>query len=69
MTEENRLNSDPSWQGVIKWGGFSNRKQTIRDLIIFAILVNGLAWLGPILGGRPEELDPGEMDQGAGPRP
>ncbi len=31
----------------------ANRKQTIRNIIIFAILVNGLAWLGPILGGDP----------------
>jgi membrane protease YdiL (CAAX protease family) len=28
-------------------------KKTIRNIIIFAILVNGLAWLGPILGGDP----------------
>ena len=23
MTEDNRLRVDPSWQGVIKWGGLS----------------------------------------------
>ena len=28
-------------------------KKTIRNIIIFAILVNGLAWLGPVLGGDP----------------
>jgi membrane protease YdiL (CAAX protease family) len=31
----------------------TSKKQTIRNIIIFAILVNGLAWLGPILGGDP----------------
>lgn len=31
----------------------TNRKQFIRNIIIFAILVNGLAWLGPVLGGDP----------------
>ena len=30
-----------------------NKKQTIRNIIIFTILVNGLAWLGPVLGGDP----------------
>ena len=31
----------------------TNRRQTIRNIIIFALLVNGLAWLGPVLGGDP----------------
>ena len=31
----------------------TNKKQTIRNIIIFTILVNGLAWLGPVLGGDP----------------
>ena len=30
-----------------------NRKLAIRNIVIFTILVNGLAWLGPILGGDP----------------
>jgi membrane protease YdiL (CAAX protease family) len=31
----------------------TDRKQTIRNIIIYAILVNLLAWLGPVLGGDP----------------
>jgi membrane protease YdiL (CAAX protease family) len=31
----------------------TKRKQAIRNIIIFAILVNVLAWLGPVLGGDP----------------
>jgi membrane protease YdiL (CAAX protease family) len=31
----------------------TSRKKSIRNIIIFAILVNGLAWLGPVLGGDP----------------
>jgi len=34
----------------------TNRKQAIRNIIIFAILVNVLAWLGPVLGGDPTRL-------------
>jgi membrane protease YdiL (CAAX protease family) len=37
----------------------SSRKQTVRNIIIFAILVNGLAWLGPVLGGDPTAPGPG----------
>ena len=29
----------------------TNKQQSIRNIIIFTILVNGLAWLGPLLGG------------------
>jgi membrane protease YdiL (CAAX protease family) len=36
-----------------------NRKQSIRNIIIFVILVNGLAWLGPVLGGDPTAPGPG----------
>ena len=36
-----------------------NRKQSIRNIIIFVILVNGLAWLGPVLGGDPTTPGPG----------
>jgi hypothetical protein len=28
-------------------------RQAIRSIIIFTILVNGLAWLGRVLGGDP----------------
>jgi hypothetical protein len=28
-------------------------RQAIRNIIIFIILVKGLAWLGPVLGGDP----------------
>lgn len=28
-------------------------RQAIRNIIFFTILVNGLAWLGPVLGGDP----------------
>jgi hypothetical protein len=31
----------------------TSKKKPIRNIIIFAILVNGLAWLGPVLGGDP----------------
>lgn len=31
----------------------------IRNIIIFTILVNGLAWLGPVLGGGPTTPGPG----------
>ena len=37
----------------------SNRKQAVRNIIIFAILVNALVWLGPLLGGNPTEPGPG----------
>ena len=37
----------------------ANRKQNIRNIIIFSILVNGLAWLGPVLGGSPTAPGPG----------
>lgn len=30
-----------------------NKKGGIRNIIIFTFLVNGLAWLGPVLGGDP----------------
>ena len=36
-----------------------NRKQSISNIFIFAILVNGLAWLGPVLGGDPTAPGPG----------
>ena len=36
-----------------------NPKQAIRNIIIFTILVNGIAWLGPLLGGNPTRIGPG----------
>jgi membrane protease YdiL (CAAX protease family) len=36
-----------------------SRKTSVRNIIIFAVLVNGLAWLGPLLGGSPTEPGPG----------
>ena len=32
---------------------------SVRNLIIFVLLVNGLAWLGPLLGGDPVTPGPG----------
>jgi membrane protease YdiL (CAAX protease family) len=45
----------------------SNTSQTSRNIIIFAILVNGLAWLGPILGGDPTTPGPGFVVWGTAP--
>jgi membrane protease YdiL (CAAX protease family) len=45
----------------------TNRKQTIRYIFIFAILVNGLAWLGPVLGGDPTTPGPGFLVWGTAP--
>ncbi len=45
----------------------TNQKQAIRNIIIFAILVNGLAWLGPILGGDPTTPGPGFLVWGTAP--
>lgn len=33
----------------------TNRKLSIRNIIVFIILLNALAWLGPVLGGDPSE--------------
>lgn len=45
----------------------TNKKQTIRNIIIFAILVNGFAWLGPVLGGNPTTPGPGFLIWGIAP--
>ena len=37
----------------------TNQKPAIRNIIIFTILVNVLAWLGPVLGGGPSAPGPG----------
>lgn len=40
---------------------------TIRNILIFTILVNGLAWLGPVLGGDPTEPGLGFLVWGTAP--
>ncbi|MCJ7703537.1 MAG: hypothetical protein MUO62_18295, partial [Anaerolineales bacterium] len=45
----------------------TNKKQTIRNIIIFTILVNGLAWLGPVLGGDPTKPGLGFLVWAAAP--
>jgi membrane protease YdiL (CAAX protease family) len=45
----------------------TSRKQAIRYIVIFAILVNGLAWLGPVLGGDPTTPGPGFLVWGTAP--
>ena len=37
----------------------TNRKQSLRNIIIFFILVTALGWLGPVLGGDPSTPGPG----------
>lgn len=46
---------------------FVEKKQTIRNIIIFTILVTGLAWLGPVLGGDPTEPGLGFLVWGTAP--
>lgn len=41
--------------------------KAIRNIVIFALLVNGLAWLGPILGGTPAEPGLGFLLWGVAP--
>jgi membrane protease YdiL (CAAX protease family) len=43
------------------------RKQATRNILIFTILVNGLAWLGPVLGGDPTTPGPGFVVWGTAP--
>ena len=45
----------------------TNRKQAIRNILIFTILVNGLAWLGPVLGGDPTTPGLGFLVWGTAP--
>lgn len=44
-----------------------NKNKAIRNILIFAILVNGLAWLGPMLGGTPAEPGLGFLVWGTAP--
>lgn len=43
------------------------RRRAIRNMVIFAVLVNGLAWLGPLLGGSPSEPGLGLLVWGTAP--
>jgi hypothetical protein len=45
----------------------TGRGEAIRNTVIFAILVNGLAWLGPVLGGNPTTPGPGFLLCGIAP--
>lgn len=45
----------------------ANKRQAIRNIILFTILVNGLAWLGPVLGGSPAEPGLGFLIWGTAP--
>ena len=45
----------------------TNRKKTIRNIIIYAILINVLAWLGPVLGGDPTTPGLGFLVWGTAP--
>ena len=44
-----------------------DKKQTIRNIIIFTTLMTGLAWLGPVLGGDPTEPGLGFLVWGTAP--
>lgn len=44
-----------------------NSRVALRNTIIFAALVNGLAWLGPLLGGSPTVPGPGLLVWGTAP--
>jgi membrane protease YdiL (CAAX protease family) len=43
------------------------RKKIIRSIIIFSLLVNGVAFLAPLLGGSPSSMGPGFILWGAAP--
>ncbi len=45
----------------------TSKQKTIRNILVFTILVNGLAWLGPVLGGSPAEPGPGFLVWGTAP--
>ncbi|HSR33283.1 MAG TPA: CPBP family intramembrane glutamic endopeptidase [Anaerolineae bacterium] len=45
----------------------TSRREALRNIIIFTILVNGLAWLGPVLGGDPTTPGPGFLLWGIAP--
>lgn len=43
------------------------RKKTIRNIILFSILVNVTAWIAPLLGGSPASMGPGFLLWGVAP--
>lgn len=43
------------------------KQKSIRNVLIFTLLVNGLAWLGPVLGGSPTEPGLGLLVWGTAP--
>lgn len=45
----------------------TSNTQSVRNIIIFTLLVNGLAWLGPVLGGTPAEPGLGFLVWGIAP--
>ena len=44
-----------------------DNKRTIRNILLFTLLVNALAWLGPLLGGDPSEPGLGFLIWGVAP--
>jgi membrane protease YdiL (CAAX protease family) len=42
-------------------------QRTVRNILLFTLLVNVLAWLGPVLGGDPVEPGPGFLLWGIAP--
>lgn len=45
----------------------SERRKTIRNIILFSVLVNMTAWLAPLLGGSPASMGPGFILWGLAP--
>jgi membrane protease YdiL (CAAX protease family) len=45
----------------------ANKKKTIRNIVIYVILVNLVAWIGPVLGGDPTTPGLGFLVWGAAP--
>ena len=45
----------------------SKRKKTIRYIVIFSVLVNVVAWIGPLLGGDPTSPGLGFLIWGTAP--
>jgi membrane protease YdiL (CAAX protease family) len=45
----------------------SERRKTIRNIVLYSVLVNLVAWLGPLLGGGPSSLGPGFLIWGTAP--
>ena len=45
----------------------TDKNKAIRNIVIFTLLVTGLAWLGPVLGGDPTEPGLGFLVWGTAP--